>query len=155
MNQVFLSGNVVSLEYVKISDEYYETRLFLTVDNFDKTNPQTIPIKFINKLAHLAYVNINEKQFLYVSGELIFYRDTRDNKYKTYVLANYFEDKSNPLKLWSKEDIEKMFINEWTPEELSKQIKLATSKLNQITKMNSIKEKAFKKALKKKNIKES
>lgn len=155
MNQVFLSGNVVSLEYVKISDEYYETRLFLTVDNFDKTNPQTIPIKFINKLAHLAYVNINEKQFLYVSGELIFYRDARDNKYKTYVLANYFEDKSNPLKLWSKEDIEKMFINEWTPEELSKQIKLATSKLNQITKMNSIKEKAFKKALKKKNIKES
>lgn len=154
MNQVFLSGKVTSIEYVKISDEYYETRLFLLVDNFDNTNPQNIPIKFINKLAHLAYVNINDKQFLYVSGELIFYKDARDNKYKTYVLANYFENKTNPLKLWSKEDIEKMFVKDWSPEELSKQIKLATSKLNQITKLQSVKEKAFKKALKKKNVKE-
>lgn len=154
MNQVFLSGKVTSIEYVKISDEYYETRLFLLVDNFDNTNPQNIPIKFINKLAHLAYVNINDKQFLYVSGELIFYKDARDNKYKTYVLANYFENKTNPLKLWSKEDIEKMFVKDWSPEELSKQIKLATSKLNQITKLQSVKDKAFKKALKKKNVKE-
>lgn len=152
MNQVLISGKVINITYKKITDEYYETQMFVSVDNFEQTNPQNIPVKFINKLAHLSFVKIDINDYIYISGELIFYKDNLDNKYKTYVLGKYFENKTNPLKLWSKEEANTFFNAEWTPETLAKYIQQATIKLNKETKLNSIKKKAMDKLIKQKRF---
>lgn len=143
MNQVMLSGYVKSIDFITTRSKM-ETRIYLEVNNFDKTNMQILPIKIEDKLAPISYYEINVNDYIYVHGELMFFQENGSNK--MFVLSQYYEIKNNILSDNSKLKVKEKFIDDYSPEKLSTHIKMAMEKKNK-----SINEKdAIRQAYKKK-----
>lgn len=144
MNQAILSGYIKQIDYYQKENGEYETRIFLECFNFNQENRQLLPVKFNGQLAHCSYVDLNKNMYIYLTGEIIFYKE--NNKYKMFILGNYYEEKSNLInnqKGISKEWADK-FLKEYDLETINKIIDEARKKKETIlANDNQYKNKAF------------